>query len=110
MEAAPWGERGHAGFKTAIAGVYGVMLVELLTCQECAPCDKAIAVWREACAARDLEFEVLDAGDPRGKQRIEALELAVLPAILFDGRLVAVGLQTPADAQHLLAVATLADD
>ena len=86
-------------------GDYGAMRVELLTCEECASCDKAIAVWREACAEKGLEFEVLDATDPQGKQRIEALTLTVLPAVLFDGRLVAVGLQTPADAQHLLAVA-----
>ncbi len=86
------------------------MRVELLTCAECAPCGDAIAVWREACAENDLELVVLAAEEPEGEQRIAALGLRVLPAILFDGELVAVGVQTLTEARHLLTAGPPRED
>ncbi len=78
------------------------MKVELLLSPQSAPCRKAQAVWESVCEEHDLVLELVDVEASEGAERFADLDLAVLPALLFDGKLVAVGVQDRAQAVELL--------
>ena len=78
------------------------MKVELLLSAHSAPCRKAQAVWESVCDEHRLILELVDVEASEGAERFADLDLAVLPALLFDGELVAVGVQDRAQAVELL--------
>ncbi len=78
------------------------MKVELLLSPQSAPCRKAQAVWESVCEEHHLVLELVDVEASDGAERFADLDLAVLPALLFDGELVAVGVQNRAQAADLL--------
>jgi hypothetical protein len=78
------------------------MKIELLLSPHSAPCRKAQAVWESVCEEHRLVLELVDVEASEGAERFADLDLAVLPALLFDGELVAVGVQDREQAAELL--------
>ena len=78
------------------------MKIELLIAAGSAPCRKARTVWSAACAATGHPLRVVDVGAAGEADRMQALGLGVVPAVLIDGRLVAIGVQSAAEARGLL--------
>jgi len=79
------------------------MLIELLVLKECSACRQAEAVWRAVTEERGLELRVLDIDQPEGQAQARRLRLKTVPALVIDGELRAVGVQSPAEAAALLA-------
>jgi hypothetical protein len=85
------------------------MKVELLVTRDSWPCRKAENLWRSICENETLTFTVIDDTSPEGRGALARLGLRALPAVLLDGRLVAVGVQTRDQALALLRAAGHAD-
>ena len=81
------------------------MRVELLVTRDSSSCRKAEIVWHSICEKNNLTLRVLEDDSPEGRCVLTRLELHALPAILLDGRLVAVGVQTEDQALGLLRAA-----
>lgn len=81
------------------------MKVQLVVSGTCAPCDEAEKIWREIAAERDLEFTVVDLGRPEGRALGERLRLKTIPALVVDGKLVAIGVQSREEARAIAAAA-----
>ena len=81
------------------------MRVELLVTRDSLSCRKAEIVWRSICEKNSLTLRVLENDSPEGRRMLARLELHALPAVLLDGRLVAVGVQTENQALELLRAA-----
>lgn len=81
------------------------MKVQLLVSDACAPCDQAEKVWRGVAAERELDFSVVNLDHPEGRQLAERLQLQTIPALVVDGVLVAIGVQSVEEAQALVAQA-----
>lgn len=77
------------------------MKIELLISQGCPFCHEAEKVWRTAAAERQTELHLLDVSHPDG-QLTQSLTLNTVPAVLIDGTLKGVGVQTIEDARQLL--------
>lgn len=78
------------------------MRIELLIADNCLPCRKAEEVWRGMSKERGLALSVLDVHGSEGKQLSDRLGLTALPALMIDGNLVAVGVQSPDQVAELL--------
>ncbi len=78
------------------------MKIQLLVTTDCPPCDKAQAVWRAACSALQCELEVLATDAGPGAEIARRLRLKALPAVLIEGELKAVGVQSVEQAKALL--------
>lgn len=79
------------------------MEVWLLVIADCPSCREAEGVWRTATAERTAGFQVADARtDPEGRRLAEGLRLRTFPAVIIDGELKAVGVQSRAQALALL--------
>jgi glutaredoxin len=81
------------------------MKVELLVSDWCAPCHQAERIWRQVAAERDFEFAVLDLAQPEGKALAQRLRIRTIPALVIDGRLAGVGVQSLEEARRLVAAA-----
>lgn len=68
-------------------------------------CRRAEQVWRSVAHERGLDLEVIDVDRPEGRTLIERLGLATVPAVLVDGRLVAVGVQSEREAHTIMDAA-----
>ncbi|NCF27309.1 MAG: thioredoxin family protein [Gammaproteobacteria bacterium] len=78
------------------------MRVDLLVTRDSPSCRKAEILWRSICEKKNLTLNVLEDDSPEGLLVLARLELHALPAILLDGRLMAVGVQTEDQALELL--------
>ena len=78
------------------------MKVQLLVSESCAPCDQAEKVWRSVAAERELDFSVVDLATPEGKTLAERLRLKTIPALVIDGVLIAIGVQSSDEARALV--------
>lgn len=78
------------------------MEIEILVSKDCRSCAKAVAQWKQLCEERDIPLRVCDAEGERGRALVVRFDLKVLPALLVDGELKAVGVQTREQAQMLL--------
>ncbi|MDO9068793.1 MAG: thioredoxin family protein [Deltaproteobacteria bacterium] len=78
------------------------MKIELIVSGVCPFCQEAEKVWREVTSNRDLEFSVVDITQPEGAALAQRLKLQTVPALLIDGTLRAVGVQSPEEALILL--------
>ena len=81
------------------------MRVELLVTRESSSCRKAEILWRSICENNNLTLTVIEDDSPEGQRVLARLELHALPAVLLDGRLVAVGVQTRDQARELVRAA-----
>ena len=77
--------------------------VQLLVSESCAPCDQAEKVWRQVAAERALDFSVVDLAGSEGRALVDRLRLKTIPALLIDGRLIAIGVQSAEEARSLVA-------
>lgn len=79
-----------------------VMKVELLVADWSSSCRRAEAVWRQVAHERALDFEVVDVDEPHGQALMQRLQLKTIPALLIDGKLVAIGVQSEQAARAIL--------
>jgi hypothetical protein len=78
------------------------MKIELIVSGVCPFCLEAEKVWREVAANCGCEFYVVDIAEPEGAALAQRLNLKTVPALLIDGALRAVGVQSPEEALLLL--------
>ena len=78
------------------------MKIELVVSGVCPFCLEAEKVWREVAADRGFEFYIVDIAQPEGAALAQRLKLQTVPAIVIDGTLRAVGVQSPEEALTLL--------
>lgn len=52
---------------------------------------------------RELDFSVVNLAQPEGRRLVDSLRLRTVPALVIDGRLMAIGVQTPFEARALVA-------
>jgi thiol-disulfide isomerase/thioredoxin len=83
------------------------MKVQLLVSETCEPCDQAQLIWREVADERVLDFSVVDLADAEGRELAERLRIRTIPALVVDGKLIAIGVQSPDEARTLVARAPL---
>jgi hypothetical protein len=81
------------------------MKVELLVSEWCPTCPQAERVWREVAAERDFRFAVLDLAQVEGREVAQRLRIRTIPAVVVDGALAGVGVQSPDEARRLVAAA-----
>ena len=81
------------------------MRVELLVTRDSSSCRKAEILWRSICENNNFTLRVLEDDSPEGQRVLTRLELRALPAVLLEGRLVAVGVQTRDQALELVRAA-----
>jgi len=83
------------------------MKVQLLVSEACEPCDQAQLIWRAVADERVLDFSVVDLADAEGRELAERLRIRTIPALVVDGKLIAIGVQSPDEARALVARAPL---
>lgn len=76
--------------------------IELLVTPDCVPCAKAEALWRDVSEREGLTLTVLDRGERQGKYLAHRFRLKTFPALVINGDLVAVGVQSREEAERLL--------
>jgi len=76
--------------------------VQLLVSESSVPCHHAEKVWRQVAAERALDFSVVDLAGPEGRTLADRLRLRTIPALVIDGRLIAIGVQSPEEARALV--------
>ena len=81
------------------------MKVELLVSEWCASCHQSEKIWREVTEEKDIEFAVLDMAQPEGRALVSQLRLKTIPALVIDGELKGIGVQTFAEARAWVAAA-----
>ncbi|MHB8347196.1 MAG: thioredoxin family protein [Acidiferrobacterales bacterium] len=81
------------------------MKVQLLVSDWCASCHQAEKVWREVSEEREFDFDVVDMGQSEGKELVSQLRLKTIPALVVDGKLVAVGVQSRSQALAIVGAA-----
>ncbi len=78
------------------------MKLQLLVSKWCPTCPTAEKVWSEAAARERQRLEVLDVGNPDGRQIAVDLGIRTVPATVIDGKLRALGTCTVSHALGLL--------
>lgn len=79
------------------------MKLQLFVSESFAPCREAERVWRGIAAECGIELAVVDINGQAGRALAARLQVNVVPAVAADGRLLAIGVQTPAEARLVLA-------
>lgn len=79
------------------------MKVQLLVSEWCVPCRDAEEVWRRITQRKNIAFEVLDVGQPEGREVISRLGVRTVPSTVIDGVLKHLGVPTPQEATALTA-------
>ncbi len=83
------------------------MKIELLVSEWCPTCPAAERVWREVAAERDIELALVDLAQFEGRELARRLGIRTIPAVVLDGVLAAVGVQSLAEARQTVAGAPL---
>lgn len=81
------------------------MEVRLLVSKWCPVCPQAEAVWGEVAKHHPVDYRALDIADPAGRTLVANLRIRTVPALVVDGQLVAVGLQSQAEALKIIGAA-----
>ena len=81
------------------------MKVQLLVSEWCVPCRDAEEVWRRVAQRKSIAFEVLDVGQPEGREVVARLGVRTVPSTIIDGTLKHLGVPTPQEASALTAAA-----
>ncbi len=79
------------------------MKVELLVSEWCASCHEAERIWRQVAEERDFDFQVVDMAQPEGRELATRLRIRSIPALIVDGELRGVGVQSLEEARALVA-------
>lgn len=78
------------------------MRLELLITTPCTVCQKARQVWERVAAAQNITLNVIDIADPAGEILMTRLALKTVPAIIVDGSLEGIGVQSEEEATRIL--------
>ena len=78
------------------------MKVELLVADWSTSCRRAETIWREIAQDCGVDLDVIDVDQPQGQALMQQLQLKTIPALLIDGRLVAIGVQSRQAAQAII--------
>jgi thioredoxin-like negative regulator of GroEL len=70
------------------------MKVQLLVADWSPACGRAQQVWQTVAQERQFELTVVDVDQPEGQATMQRLQLQTIPALLIDGQLVAIGVQS----------------
>lgn len=81
------------------------MKVQLLVSEWCMPCRDAEQVWRRIAQRKAIAFEVLDVGQPEGREVVSRLGVRTVPSTVIDGMLRHLGVPTPQEAAALTEAA-----
>lgn len=81
------------------------MKVQLLVSEWCMPCRDAEEVWRRVAERKQIAFEVLDVGQPEGREIVSRLGVRTVPSTVIDGTLKHLGVPKPQEAALLTAAA-----
>jgi len=81
------------------------MKVELLVSEWCASCHEAERIWRRVAEEKEIDFQVVDMAQPEGRELATRLRVRSIPALVIDGELKGVGVQTLEEARALVAEA-----
>lgn len=81
------------------------MKVELLVSEWCASCHDAERIWRQVAEDKQIEFAVVDMGQPEGRELATRLRIRSIPAVVIDGELKHIGLLDHSAATELVATA-----
>uniref|UniRef100_E6QTK0 Thioredoxin-like fold domain-containing protein n=1 Tax=mine drainage metagenome TaxID=410659 RepID=E6QTK0_9ZZZZ len=79
------------------------MKVELLASAWCQSCRQAEQVWQIVAAEKSIDFAVVDATQPEGREIVSRLRIKTVPALIIDGELRGVGVTTLAQAREWTA-------
>ncbi|UCH53271.1 MAG: thioredoxin family protein [Pseudomonadota bacterium] len=79
------------------------MKVELLVRAGSGPCERAERIWREVATAQGIELVVVNLADRTGSELATQPTITAVPAVLIDGQLAAVGVQSPEEARALVS-------
>ncbi len=79
------------------------MKVELLVSEWCASCHEAERIWRQVAEERAFDFQVVDMAQPEGRDLATRLRIRSIPALIIDGELKGVGVQSLEEARALVA-------
>ncbi|MCC7081497.1 MAG: thioredoxin family protein [Burkholderiales bacterium] len=79
------------------------MKVQLLVSEWCTPCRDAEEVWRRIAQRKHIAFEVLDVGQPEGREIVARLGVRTVPSTVIDDTLKHLGVPTPQEADTLTA-------
>jgi thioredoxin-like negative regulator of GroEL len=82
------------------------MKLELLVADWSPSCRRAEAVWQQIAQERGVEVQIIDVDQPQGQALMQRLQLKTIPALLIDGQLVAIGVQSEQAARALIDEAT----
>ena len=81
------------------------MKVQLLVSEWCMPCRDAEEVWRRVAQQKAIAFEVLDVGQPEGREVVARLGVRTVPSTVIDGVLRHLGVPTLKEAADFAASA-----
>ena len=93
----------RCGLRQVPAEVAQEMKVELLVSEACHPCAQAQAIWRAVAEELALDFSVVYLDGPEGRALADRLRIRTIPAVVVDGVLTAIGVQSPEEARALVA-------
>ena len=79
--------------------------VELLVSEWCASCHQAEKIWAQVAKEKEINFAVVDMGQPEGRALVSRLRLKTIPAVVIDGELKGLGVHTLAEAREWVAAA-----
>jgi hypothetical protein len=79
------------------------MRVQLLVAAWCSSCAREREIWERVCARHGLTLEILDLETPAGEAVSLRHHLKIMPAVLIDDLVRAVGVQQEAEAETVLA-------
>lgn len=78
------------------------MEVRLLVSKWCPVCPQAEKVWDEVARTQPIGYQILDIAEPAGRALVAALRIRTVPALVVDGKLVAVGVQSLPEALKIV--------
>lgn len=82
------------------------MRVQLLVSEWCVPCRSAEEIWQTVSQRKEIAFEVVDAGQPEGREIVSKLGVRTVPSTVIDGVLAHLGVPTLDEAMQLTASAS----
>ncbi|MHB1529809.1 MAG: thioredoxin family protein [Acidiferrobacteraceae bacterium] len=74
------------------------MEVRLLVSKWCPVCPQAEEIWNQVAQQHPLDYKAIDITDPAGRELVSNLRIKTVPALVIDGKLRAVGVQSFGDA------------
>lgn len=78
------------------------MKIELLVSPDCPSCQRAAAIWSQVAALHALPFQTHDIQSDAGEQLLDRFALKTVPAVLIDGVLRGIGVQSPDEAERMI--------